>query len=113
MTRRQIISIIIMTLSIGCLTQSCNKEAIPHSNEVSYAKDIAPLMTNYCLTCHSDEAPLANLSLTTYETVRDIAKTGKLITRMTSEISPMPPSGLLSGSDQQKIKVWINGNYQP
>ena len=54
-----------------------------------------------------------NLNLEDYESVREIGKTGKLVSRMNTSISPMPPSGLLSEEKRQKIKDWINGNYQP
>ncbi|HAP60145.1 MAG TPA: hypothetical protein DCR93_11835 [Cytophagales bacterium] len=69
-------------------------------------------MTNYCLTCHSGPAASAGLNLDNYTGVRTIGETGRLVSRTNDSQSPMPPSGLMSEENRQKIQDWVNGGYQ-
>lgn len=80
---------------------------------VSYASYIAPVMTKYCVGCHSapGTAPSGNLSLNSYNAVRAVALNGKLVGAIswTAGYQQMP-QGLSKLTDCRinKIKAWVN-----
>lgn len=78
---------------------------------IKYTNDIADIMYNNCVTCHSGASPSASLSLSTYNAVKNSTENGTLIQRINNAGSPMPPSGLMSATDREKIQVWADNNY--
>ena len=80
-------------------------------NEISFFHDVKPIMDNYCITCHSGDSPRANLSLTTYESVRGKTEKGNLLKRINDHTNPMPQSGLLPKYLRQTIQKWADGGF--
>ena len=107
--------VILMLTSLGLmggLWQGCSKGDNLIPSEVSYASDIAPLLYNNCLTCHSGDDPVANLNLENYVEAKAAGENRNLVTRINDLNAPMPPSGLLSEEKRQKIEDWVKGGYR-
>jgi len=85
----------------------CNLE------NVSFAADIAPIVSNNCVSCHSGASPNAGVRLTTYAEITAIAESGRLSNVLTgSNGAPqMPPGGTLGNCSIDKIEKWINDGY--
>ena len=58
--------------------------------EVTFARDIAPILQRSCQQCHRP-ASVAPMSLLTYEDVRPWARAIKIRTGLRSERGAMPP----------------------
>ena len=78
---------------------------------ITYDEHVAPIINNYCITCHGGTAPSANLWLTNYNEVKDATQHGNLISRINSSSSPMPPSGLITQSNRAIIQEWVDDGY--
>lgn len=105
---------LLIIVLVAVLTQSCKKEEAiePVATNITYSKDIQPLMTNYCLTCHSSIAPESGLILDNYADVKASGESGKLVSRTNDSNNPMPTNGLMSAEKRQKIKDWVAGGYK-
>jgi hypothetical protein len=79
---------------------------------LTYNSDVKSVLSNYCLTCHKGSSPAANLDLSVYQNVVDIAKSGKLVNRINDASSPMPPKGLLPQSTRMTIEQWTKEGYK-
>ena len=83
----------------------------PSGDRVSYEVDIAPIMQNYCTTCHGGNTPVRGILLTNYKDVRTYAESGNLLHRVNDRSNPMPPSGLLPSKLRKKIQKWAQGGF--
>ena len=108
--KRTTLLVFVMMLATVIIS-SCTKEDTD-TTETAYTSDVAPIIANYCLTCHSDISPEAALSLTTYESVKAAAMTGNLSVRINDTGSPMPPSGLMPAASRSTIQAWVSGGYK-
>lgn len=83
---------------------------------VTYTKHIAPIMENYCNSCHSGGTPSGAIDLTTYSSVKNQAVSGKLYSAVAwdGQASQMP-KGATSKIDDcsiEQIKKWIATDYK-
>ena len=60
------------------------------AGEVTYSKDIAPILQRSCITCHNPDGG-APMSLTTFDEVRPYARAIKTRTGMGPKAGVMPP----------------------
>ena len=81
---------------------------------VSFSKDIKPLIDAQCVGCHNTQSPTAGISLSTHPEIQVYAKSGQLY-GVLSWIAPytgskqMPPSGpKWSNCNLSKLKSWID-----
>jgi hypothetical protein len=77
---------------------------------VSYPGTIYPLLSQYCLSCHSGSTPEGGLNFENYEDVAFVAQSGQLLGAIKHEstYSAMPPNGImLSDCDISKFEIWI------
>ncbi len=81
---------------------------------VSFSKDIKPLIDAQCVGCHNTQSPTAGISLSTHPEIQVYAKSGQLY-GVLSWITPftgskqMPPSGpKWSNCNLSKLKSWID-----
>lgn len=109
--------ITLFTMVILCF-QSCTKAIledvtpiVPIVETVKYDPDVATIMTNNCIACHSGPAANAGLDLTSYLNVRVATAQGNLIQRMNDSGNPMPPSGVLPAATRQVIDQWVTDGY--
>jgi len=76
----------------------------------SYQTDIAPVINQQCVSCHSGSFASGNVILDSYTEVKKYANNGKLVGTITwtSGFSQMPKNGnKLSSCHIQAIQVWI------
>jgi len=95
---------------------ACAAAAFPLSAEVTFSKDVAPIVFNRCTGCHRP-GEAAPFSLMNYE---DVAKHGKLIAAVTAS-RIMPPwqaepasyaykdSRRLTDDELKTIQAWVKG----
>lgn len=78
---------------------------------VTYTATIAPIMTQYCTSCHGGSTPSGSIDLTTYDNVKLYALDGSLYGSMSHDPnwSQMPQGGnKVNDCTLSKIQVWIN-----
>jgi len=82
------------------------------TTNISYSGFVAPLLTTYCVGCHSGGAPSGGISLNNYTGVKAVATSGKLYGAIswTSGVQFQMPRGSnkLSQCNIDKIKGWID-----
>lgn len=83
----------------------------PIEDRISYTRDIQPIVSNFCTTCHSGSSPAAGFALTTYDEVRLQSEKGNLLKRINDANRPMPQSGLLPKYMRRMIQKWADGGY--
>ena len=78
---------------------------------MKYSVDIAPIIDNSCVSCHSGSAPAGNIDLSTYSSVKVYADNGSLLGSMEHKngYSPMPKNqNKLDDCTISKVSAWIN-----
>src|SRR5215472_2597145 len=96
------------------------------ADEPSYAKDVAPIFASNCAGCHGGNAKMGNLSLDSYDSLKQGGHSGPVIVPGKSEDSrlyllitkkaqpAMPLSGTpLSEGEIEIIKQWIDAGAKP
>lgn len=81
------------------------------TTNVSYSGFVAPLLSTYCVGCHSGGVPSGGISLTSYAGVKAMVTTGKLygaINWTTGYVKMPQGSTKLSQCNIDKIKGWID-----
>ena len=74
---------------------------------VKYSTVIKPLLDNNCTTCHSAAGSQSDILLESYDQVKAYVNDNALVTRTNDTNNPMPPVGLMSECDRNKIKAWV------
>jgi hypothetical protein len=114
----------IITISLLFTINSCyyDNEALlyPASNStpctdtttnISYSKDVVPMLQTQCYGCHNSGFPSGNITMGSYTTDKAVAQSGKLYGVITnaSGYSPMPKGSARMNSCQVAlIKKWID-----
>ena len=81
------------------------------TTNITYSGFVAPLLTTYCVGCHSGGAPSAGITLNTHAGVQSVALNGRLYGAIShaSGFQPMPRgSAKLPQCTIDKVKSWIN-----
>lgn len=79
----------------------------------SFAKDVKPIVTKYCLGCHSGNGAMAGLKLDALVQSNDFTTTldqwGKVASRLSQ--NTMPPQGMPrpTENERQRISTWVDG----
>lgn len=97
--------ILFFAMSLVFVIYSCEKKQLVKSDctkTISYKNDIAPMMQQYCTSCHSNgnQSP----DLTTHSGVANSALS--CYGRMNDKSNPMPPNGNLADSLIQQFGCW-------
>jgi len=90
---------------------SMNAPCTDTTTNVSYSKNVVPLLQSQCYGCHSSGFPSGNITLGSYTADKAIAQSGKLYGSITyaSGYSPMPKgSSRMSSCQASLIKKWID-----
>jgi cytochrome c len=86
----------------------------------SFATDVMPIFENHCTACHGSNSPAGSWDASSYDSIMEIGNpnpviipgdtTNSVLVQRISGASGsiMPPSGMLSASEIQIIKDWIN-----
>ncbi len=102
---------VVCFLIVGCSSSDDDevippKEDDPIANDITYTKDIAPLISSNCIGCHSDPPQNgAPFSLTTFSNL-DARASGVF---NATNSGAMPPSGKLPQASIDLISDWIDG----
>jgi mono/diheme cytochrome c family protein len=118
-----IFSTIAILMCLVVLLQNCtyDKEAIvpisncPDTSDVSYAASVAPILRANCFSCHGNGSSLGNVSLDTYDKIKDLATSGRLLGSISHlpGFHPMPEGAdKLSDCNITAIKTWIEEGTQ-
>lgn len=88
------------------------------TTNITYSGSVAPIISNYCLSCHSNSAAPAfggNIKLENYTDVKIRADDHKLLGSVAHEngYSPMPlGASQLDNCKISTIRLWINSGAQ-
>lgn len=78
------------------------------ANLVTYQNTAKAILDNACVQCHNASQANGGIRLHNYTNASSVALSGRMIIRMTSSGSPMPPSGNLPDAIVQDIMDWID-----
>jgi uncharacterized membrane protein len=80
---------------------------------MSFANDIAPIISTNCNGCHSGSSPSGGINLSNYSGVAAIAASGKLYNSVAQNgmAQAMPQTSKLSDCNINKIKSWVDAGY--
>lgn len=110
-------SFIVVGLLSTALVLSCKKESEITTAEcsatISYATDIAPLMSQSCTGCHNSSNAQGGYNLTTHGNVSNDASVILKSMRHSGGVDPMPQgSSKLATSVVDKFDCWIQQGKQ-
>ncbi|WP_188770549.1 hypothetical protein [Emticicia aquatilis] len=100
------------------LMLSCNKKSEIQANncnadvsrEISFNKEIMPLISRNCLQCHDSKNHYDGLVFEKYEQIASSAKSGELydsVISINGYAPKMPKGGKLTDCETNLIKFWI------
>jgi mono/diheme cytochrome c family protein len=105
--RLRMASLVAAVVSLGGLvtsgTLSAQSESGPAVGEVTFTKDIAPILQRKCQNCHRPDS-VAPMALLTYEDARPWARSMKLRTGLGTKRGAMPPWGIEKNIGIQRFK---------
>ena len=81
------------------------------TENISFAADVRPVLTNFCLGCHSGGAPSGGVNLNSHDGVAAVAASGQLYGAISHQpgFVAMPQGGArLDSCTIDKIKSWID-----
>ena len=116
---KSVFVIVAFLISSVVFLQSCtyDKEMLlppPNSADtvnVSLAASILPLLRANCFSCHGNGTNLGNVSLDTYDDVKALAVSGRLLGSISHSagFAPMPEGAdKLDDSSIDAVRIWID-----
>ena len=106
------IAMVLTWIKQGAKNNSCEASGTACiSTNMSYAKDITPILQASCTGCHSGTKPQGAIDLTTYVNVYKYALNGKLygsVAHLAGYIAMPSASVSISTCEISKIKSWID-----
>ena len=97
-------AVMLGALAAGSLTSGVKAAPVVVPDEVTYTKDIAPILQRSCENCHRADGGGGPMSLTTYEEVRPWARAIKARTGIGPHAGVMPPWYMEKNIGIQKYK---------
>lgn len=115
----KVIMLVMGMALIGCAYEK-ESDVLPDvddcdSDNVSYSVDIAPIMQNYCNSCHNESSPIAGVATDSYDGVQTIALSGYLWGSVNHDagFATMPQNqAKLSDCELEIIRSWIDDGVQ-
>lgn len=101
-------------ISQGALNSDCPWTACDTVSDISFTRQVWPLVQSNCLGCHTASNPSGGVNLSNYLQVKHYAETlsggtpilvGTL--RHQQGFVPMPPSGMLNACQLRTFELWI------
>jgi hypothetical protein len=82
------------------------------TTDITFSKNIMPLMENYCIECHKGNTPDGDIPIENYNDVVKIASDGSLLgtIRFEQGYYPMPPPpdyNKMTDCEILQIEIWI------
>lgn len=120
---KKIFSFIAVIIFQLVLLQSCtyDKELLvqpvncPDTVNVSFVTKVRPLLQANCFSCHGNGATEGNISLDTYDQVKQLAISGRLLGSIShsSGFAPMPQgANKLNDCNIMAVSTWIREGIQ-
>ena len=120
--KRKVFGITIAAIGLS-LMQSCtyDKEMLvqpatcPDTVNVSFAAKVRPLLQANCFSCHGNGSSHGGISLDTYEQVKQVAISGRLVGSIShsSGFAPMPQgAGKLNDCNIIAVSTWVREGIQ-
>lgn len=111
--RHVILCLIIVTIFMTVGSNLCHAQPAGNAinDEVSYSNDIAPVVKNFCVSCHAGDDPEGDFVLTSYEDVRHHVEKGTLLKRINDAKKPMPQSGLMPPYMRRMFQIWADTGF--
>jgi len=103
-----------------CWLASCSKESADRlagstttcdTTDVSYSKQILPILQDNCYTCHQGSNPISGIDLSTFSVLQSHVKNGDLKSAVThtGNVTPMPYGlPMLPSCEVNTIVAWVN-----
>jgi hypothetical protein len=120
-TLRLVVLLVPLGLALGVAPAGQNDDV-----EVGFHKHVAPLFKKYCLGCHGDVKPKADLSLARFKSARELMKDPESLESLarTMRNAEMPPEGkpkpslqevdaLVKWLDERIVATHLNGKRDP
>ncbi len=109
--KKEEISYIKLWIKMGAQNNSDNGSC--DTSNFSYTLIVKPILTNWCVTCHSSANASGTIDLSTYSAVAVSAANKKLVgsIKQLSGYSPMPQGNKLNDCDIKLIEKWVNAGY--
>ncbi len=82
-----------------------------HTDSMSYSTNIVPILTNYCLSCHSASANQGGVNMEGYNQVKTYVSNNKFLQsiRHDNGVSQMPKNAdKLDSCTIAKVAAWID-----
>ena len=82
---------------------------------ISYSQRVAPILQQYCYSCHTGSFPSGNITMGTYAADKVIAQNGSLYGSInhSAGFSPMPKgASKMNNCQVAAIKKWIDAGMQ-
>jgi uncharacterized membrane protein len=106
------IAMVLTWIKQGAKNNSCEASGTACiTTNISFAKDITPILQASCTGCHSGTKPQGAIDLTTYANVSPYALNGKLygsVAHLAGYIAMPSASVSISSCEISKIKSWID-----
>jgi len=111
-------------LFLGLLCCSVQAQTAKKTASVSFARDVAPILSERCMQCHGREPLMANLDLRTRSGALKGAQHGPVVVPgdaaashlykriLGQEQPPMPLGGRLKDAEIQTLKEWIDSGAE-
>lgn len=88
------------------------QKPVPASQAPTFEKDVAPVVTKYCASCHSGAMPSGGVLLTAGMTAASVQKNAAVWARVAKNVANkhMPPEGLPqpTPAQRQKFVQWVD-----
>lgn len=93
----------------GAQNLTCNEPTPCDTIDVSYSGQVALILQNKCIGCHSGSTPADNLNLTLFNSILTVGNNGKLVGAINGSVgyTSMPPNLPLSDCDKTIIESWV------
>lgn len=116
---KSVFVVVVSLISLVVFLQSCtyDKEMLlPPPNaadtvNLSFAASILPLLRANCFSCHGNGSNLGNVSLDTYDDVKALAVSGRLLGSISHSTGFVPmPEGADKLDDRsiEAVRIWID-----
>lgn len=92
------------------ICQTNGSGTLSDTSQISFQTQLKPVLTTYCVGCHSTGSASGNVKLDTYDNVKAVADNGKLYGSIAQLVgySPMPTGSKLSDCQIKAFKLWID-----
>lgn len=96
-------------LTLLPLTAFAFQSAPPKAKQPTYAKDVAPFVRKFCVTCHSGPTPADRIDLSQFKTEAEVVENIQLYKMAGREVKKksMPPKGAMPMPTEAQRKAFM------